>query len=146
MPDARVAVLLSVRPKFARALMSGDKTVELRRTLPRLPSGSVVVVYASSPTRALLGTVRLDATHVGTIEETWRLFGRRARIDRTGYDSYFDGAQRAIALEVSQPDALAAPRSLRSIQAADDTFRPPQSFRYLTAEQLAWLVPVALPV
>ena len=37
-------VVLSLRPRFAEAILAGDKTVELRRTVPK------IVV----PTRALL--------------------------------------------------------------------------------------------
>ena len=54
-------LMLSVRPRFARALLAGTKTAEIRRRFPDVPVGTTVVLYSSSPERALLGTMRVSA-------------------------------------------------------------------------------------
>jgi len=47
-------VLLSIKPKFAEEILSGVKMFELR-TGSGIESGSRVVMYVSSPVKALVG-------------------------------------------------------------------------------------------
>ena len=49
-------IVLSLRPRFAEAIMAGDKTVELRRTEPKIVVPMRALLYATTPVRALLGT------------------------------------------------------------------------------------------
>ena len=42
-------VLLSVKPKFAEAILAGDKTFEFRRLLFKRDDVRTIVLYASSP-------------------------------------------------------------------------------------------------
>ena len=50
--------LLSVRPRFAEALLNGTKTAEIRRRRANIPDGSLCLLYASAPVRALVGAIR----------------------------------------------------------------------------------------
>ena len=51
----RKILLLSIHPEHAKNIFDGIKTVELRRTRPRLSKCDQVLVYVSSPTKALVG-------------------------------------------------------------------------------------------
>jgi hypothetical protein len=46
-------LLLSLRPQFADAILSGTKTVELRRRPINAQSGTPILLYASRPTMAI---------------------------------------------------------------------------------------------
>jgi predicted transcriptional regulator len=50
------SVLMSIRPKYADLIFSGEKTHELRRKVPNVSSGDVIVVYSSSPEKRMKGT------------------------------------------------------------------------------------------
>jgi predicted transcriptional regulator len=50
----RTVVLLSTKPRFAEAIMGGEKHVEFRRVRCRRDV-KVVLVYATSPIQRLLG-------------------------------------------------------------------------------------------
>ena len=52
-------LLLCLRPRFAEAILSGAKTVELRRRPINTQPGTPILLYASSPTMAIVGTARL---------------------------------------------------------------------------------------
>ena len=54
--DADRMVVLSLKPRFAEAILSGVKTVELRRTVPKIVVPTRALLYATTPVRALLGT------------------------------------------------------------------------------------------
>jgi predicted transcriptional regulator len=53
-PDASDA-LISIRPGYANAILDGTKTIELRRRVPELVSGTRLWIYATRPTAAVVG-------------------------------------------------------------------------------------------
>lgn len=132
------AVLLSLKPNFAERILEGHKTAEVRRRFPNLPPTTRVFIYASSPSRAVLGSFILDAVHVGAPSTLWDQFGARLDINREYFDRYLEGTSSGSVLEVGtavrweQPIPLAQLRSAVGIE-------PPQSYRYLNLEQAAHL-------
>ena len=115
-------VLMSIRPHYAEAILSGSKLYELRRRRPSFGEGSRVIVYSSSPDQHLLGTFEAGAIHEANPEKLWRLVRGHAGIDRPAFASYFAGCDVAYAIEVRSPQRL-EPTRLR--------FRPPQSYLFL---------------
>jgi predicted transcriptional regulator len=115
-------VLMSIRPEYAEAILSGTKTFELRRRRPSFGKGSRVVVYSSSPDQRLLGTFEAGAVHEAAPDELWHRVSKKAGISRDAFNAYFDGCGVAYAIEVRAPRRL-DPKPLR--------FRPPQSYLYL---------------
>ena len=136
-------VLLSVRPKYARAILEGNKTVELRRVHMLAPAGSLLLLYSSSPTKALVGTAILDRIQGSTPRGLWHEVRNHAGVTRGEYDEYFRGAPRAFALHLRNIEALSTPAPLAAMR-ADAGIEPAQSFRYVTAAQAELLV-VGLP-
>lgn len=126
------ALFISVKPKYANAILEGTKTVELRRTRPNLPDGSLVILYSSTPTRAVVGWARLTGVRVGTPIEIWDEYGTAAAIDEPDYDAYFDGTAQAFALELNDVVAAFQPIPLDVIRSIG--IQPPQSWRYLPAD------------
>jgi predicted transcriptional regulator len=137
-PEER-ALLLSLRPRFAELLLTGAKTVELRRVRPNVPSGAVTLIYASAPTCALLGVAAVVGVHVADREWIWRRHGGHAGITRAEYDTYFEGTADAVAIALTAVRRLPRPVPLPELRRGREWFRPPQSFRYLSAEQTASL-------
>ena len=54
--DPERMIVLSLKPRYAEAILSGAKTVELRRIEPKLSVPTRALIYASTPVKALLGT------------------------------------------------------------------------------------------
>ena len=71
-------LLLSLRPRFAELLLQGTKTVELRRVQPDVGRGTLVLLYASSPMRALVGTSVVEDVQVAARDDIWRLLQHTA--------------------------------------------------------------------
>lgn len=130
MPDD--ALFLSIKPRFATEIIEGRKTVELRRTRPRgARDGSLVVVYASSPMRAVIGTFEVDRIVSGCPEMIWDAVADQACLSREEYDAYFRGAQEAVAIFVRSTDKAGTPYSLDAMRKECPSFHPPQAFRYI---------------
>jgi predicted transcriptional regulator len=129
-------LFISVKPRYARAILEGRKTVEVRRKFPHLPAGTIIVLYSSSPERAVLGTVRLKRTSRVAASAVWRLHSSAIAIGEDALDKYLEGAEESTLLEMENPTSWARPISLELLRKTLGV-EPPQSFRYLDANQLA---------
>jgi predicted transcriptional regulator len=134
------ALFLSLRPRFAEMLLDGRKTVELRRVRPTAEAGSVVLLYASSPDRALVGRAEIEEIEVDGLRAIWKRHGKATGLNREEYDAYFDGVDQAVAITLRGISRLAQPRPLDDLRRRLVGFRPPQSYRYLDSLQVASLI------
>lgn len=131
-PAEERALFISLKPHYADAILDGRKTVELRRTRPNLPDGALVILYSSTPTRAVVGWAQLIGVSEGTPIEIWDEYGAAAAIEELDYDAYFDGTDQAFALELDDVVAATQPIPLSVIRSIG--IQPPQSWRYVPAE------------
>lgn len=132
MTDPDRLILLSIKPRFAEAILDGSKTVELRRTPPRLDVPTDVLLYASQPTSAIVGTCQVTEVLSYTPAGLWRLVGPRTGVSYQEFADYFYGCARAYGLVLAEPQRVATAVELETLRAAWRPFHPPQSFRYLT--------------
>lgn len=130
------AVLLSVKPRYAHEILSGRKTVEVRRRFPIIPSGTTVVIYSTSPERAIIGTVLVKRSTKVDPSDVWKLHSKDIRIERDELIDYLDGASESTLLEVESPLRWDKSVPLDLFRSAIGV-EPPQSFRYLQPAQVA---------
>src|ERR1700730_5378670 len=64
-------MFLSIRPLFAELILQGVKRVELRRVRPATHPGTLVLLYASSPTMKLVGICEIESILESTPEDVW---------------------------------------------------------------------------
>lgn len=140
MPPENPALFLSLRPRFAELLLSGAKTVELRRVRPAVSAGTTVLLYASSPTMKLVGRAEVAEISMSPLSQIWREHGPETGITRSEYDDYFEGADEAVAIKLANICRLDKPRALQDLRTRLAGFQPPQSYRYLDRSQVAALV------
>lgn len=127
------AVLLSVKPQFARRLLSGTKTAEVRRRFPELPSGTVVYLYASSPMRAVIGVLKIRRVHTGTPQWLWPTFGKQLDISKEYFHGYLAGRDAAAVIELQRAEQWERPVALDDLRTGLGV-QAPQSYRYLSSE------------
>ncbi len=125
----RVA-LLSIRPPFASAIARGAKTVEYRRR-PLAPDVTHAVIYATLPVGRVLGLCEVTGQLVDTPERVWRATSERGFIDRSYFNEYFGGRERAVAISLRFVDDL---EDQQVDLAWLGAVRPPQSYQYLHSE------------
>ncbi|MET8740816.1 ASCH domain-containing protein [Streptomyces sp. NPDC004728] len=142
MSDPERAMLLSVHPRFATAILAGTKTVEVRRQRVAAPPGTPVLLYATAPTMAIVGMARIASVQVASPREVWSASRTSAGISRREYDEYMNGATRASGLSLEAPVAFDVPVPLTALRASG-SFHPPQSYRYLTEEDLRMVAAAA---
>jgi predicted transcriptional regulator len=133
-PDLRLMVL-SIRPRHVEDILSGLKTVELRRTRPLIGPGQPVVIYATTPAAALVATCQIGHIEVGRPHDVWKSVGSKAAVTRKRYNDYFEGVDVAHALHLSNVQALDERVSLQQLRSSG-TFRPPQTWHYLDRQRI----------
>lgn len=131
--------LLPVQPRYADAIVRGEKRVEFRR---RRFGRTVeyVVVYASSPIRAIVGFFRISAISEGCPKQIWEDFKQVGSIGRDDYFRYYAGAERAVAIGIERVCVFRSPVPLNQLSSS---LRAPQSYAYLSPEQFDRLIAIA---
>lgn len=117
--------IISIHPRHANAIMSGAKTVEFRRRVPRLERGDCLWIYATRPVGAVIGCATIGEISVAAPLTIWRKFRKSGGIEYTEFKSYFDGADEAIAIALSSPLATAA-ITIEQLKNIRERFHPPQ--------------------
>lgn len=130
MPDAPAALLLSIRPEHAEAILDGRKTVELRRRRVSAAPGTTVVLYATRPAAAVVGTVLVRESITCSPQDAWTDHAGAIGIDRVAFDAYMAGAASACLLVLEGASRI-EPVTLDALRSAAP-FRPPQSYRYVS--------------
>lgn len=123
-----IRVLLSLKPRFAEAILAGKKTFEFRRALFQRPDVRTVVLYASSPVCKVVGEFVLDEVLTLELDALWGATHHGGGIDRSYFDQYFEGRTTGHALKVQCAHRYRAPLCLHEDFGIS---RAPQSFLYL---------------
>lgn len=121
-------IMLSVAPAYARPILSGAKSVELRRRAPRIPDGTRAWLYSTLPVGAVVALLTIETVVEAPISDLWERYGRRASISKVAFDRYFAGLTSGAALIIGDVQALKQPISLQEMR-QHGTFHPPQFYR-----------------
>jgi len=120
-------ILLSIKPKYAEMILSGEKKYEFRRSIFKNPNVRKVVIYASSPVSKVVGEFEVDDILSFDIAKLWLLTMKYAGIDKEYYDSYFYGKDIGHAIKVKKAKKYPKHKELREFNIK----RAPQSFAYI---------------
>jgi len=121
-------VLLSIKPKYVRSIIEGDKRYEFRKTVFKNRGIDRIYIYSSSPVKKIVGTFEVGGILEDHPHKLWNNVKEYAGINDREFFSYFEGKSRAFAIEI------------QNLQEFDDPidpyetipgFVPPQSFYYV---------------
>ena len=130
------ALLLSVKHKYAEAILNGTKTLELRRRFPVLPPGTLLYIYSSGSTRAITGTVTLEGITRTSDTRLTREQLIRLELTKSEAAAYLAGASSASVLHLGSPRSFSVPIALSTMRDRLH-LEPVQSYRYVSAELAA---------
>lgn len=132
-----MALLISVRPRFASLILKGTKKVELRRVRPRVGVKDPVFLYATLPVQAVVGYCLVSHVVSEPVRVIWELVESVAGLTWEEFEKYYVGTNIAHAIFVGSPVAFSRPITLSDLQVGWPGFRPPQSYRYIPQEHFA---------
>ena len=127
-------IVISIKPKHARNIIAGHKTVELRRRFADTSAiGRWMLIYSSSPEKAIIGAAKIENVRRMTVESLWRTFSEQVCIPRSEFLDYFSGVTEGVGVMlglVTRFDIAIPACELRE----RFSFCPPQSYRYVRGQ------------
>lgn len=136
-------LLLSIKPKYANQIFAGTKQVELRRVRTRLQTGDLVLIYVSSPEKALVGSFEVEQVIVKDLPEhlnqLWYEVKEKAAVERKTFDRYYQGASVGVGIFCKNIQRFRKPIHLDTLRIKQPHIVPPQCYRYLTQGEFTWV-------
>jgi predicted transcriptional regulator len=127
------AIVLAIKPKYAELILAGTKTVELRRSWSASDVGAIVI-YASSPIQRLVGVVRVNEVIKTAPTNLWSYSKELGGgLTRSELREYFKGKPSGYAVVLRDAQRFGEPLDPTEVIS---NFKAPQSFRYLTEDEL----------
>lgn len=128
-------LLISIRPQYAKKILEGKKTVELRKVRTRLTQGDLVLVYVSSPEKALVGWFEVEKIITEELSQGkhkfWELVKDQAGITKTEFNNYYRGSSLGVAIFFEKIEIFNKEIKLQRLQRKLPQIKPPQSYRYM---------------
>ncbi len=129
-------LLLSIKPEYAKKILAGKKTVELRRVRTRLEAGDLVLVYVTSPQQNLVASLEVERVITENLPQNkkdfWEKVKDKAGITYQDFQRYYQGASLGVAIFFNNKNIFNNPIKLTTLKKKLPTINPPQSYRYIT--------------
>ena len=127
-------VMISIKPEFANSILSGMKTIELRRRFIDLPLGSKLWIYSTLPVGAVVGVATLETVDRDSPQNLWSKYSDRTQVSSPEFDAYFCGCGRGVALGLSNIETV-EPIDLQTIREIRGVASIPQVAVRITPDQ-----------
>ncbi len=131
----RVAALVSVKPKYAAALLDGSKVVEFRKSKFG-KQVDLLVIYASTPVRRVVGVLTVKGVEEAQPAQLWRQYHRVGGIKEADFFEYYLGRTKGVAIHIGERFVLSEPQVLEDLGCG----RPPQAYQYMSSEVAEGLI------
>ena len=127
-----IDAMISVKPKYVKKMLIGEKNAELRTRKINLPLGSRIWVYSTLPVGAVEVFAILSKVVTGTPVEIWKKFSGNIAISKNEFDNYCKGYEQVSVVLFSTVETLKKKNSLDALRKIKKGFQPPQFFMKLT--------------
>lgn len=121
-------LLISLEERHANNILSGKKTVELRRRKMHVEEGAIVWLYVKTPIAAVVGYAEVSDHQYAAPSTIWRKLGGVTGLHYKEFKSYFADSTKAFALGLKNPRALETPIKLTELRELSQNFQPPQFY------------------
>ena len=121
-------VILSVKPKFAIRILSGDKMYEFRKTVFDRLKVDRVYIYSSSPVQRIVGSFKVGDIHKDTPAGLWEKCNGGSGLSEEEFFGYFNGNQYGYAFEIDDLNIFKRPMDPMMLS---PDFKPPQNYCYV---------------
>ena len=124
-------LIMSIRPKYAQAIIDGKKQYEYRKRLPKRTDIDKLYVYASKPIKAIIAYFTIGSVISDNPQKVWELTKKDGGITKEQFNDYFKGRDIAHAIKIEDVTELVTPLDPKAII---KDFTAPQNFIYTEVE------------
>lgn len=119
-------MLLSIKPKYAKVILQGEKEYEFRKKRCR-DDITKIVFYSSSPQKQVVGEAEIEEIIEGSPTRIWEIAKHAAGITRKAFYDYYRGRHTAVAYKLKNVVVYEEPKELSDYGIS----HAPQSYVYL---------------
>ncbi|MFC1994303.1 ASCH domain-containing protein [Chloroflexota bacterium] len=124
-------VLLSIKPKYAEAILEGRKLFEFRKSIFKHHSVERVYLYATMPVGKVVGSFKVGEIIRREPKLLWKELGRLSGISKSEFFKYFEDSDIGFAIEIRDLEVWQIPVNPRPFLA---DFKPPRSYKYIDGQ------------
>lgn len=124
-------LLISIKEKYVTEILSGHKTIELRKSIPKVKAGDTVIIYTTQPRKAVTAIATVKKILKTSPKKMWADHKDTLGISKTEFDDYYKSSEFAIGIEIVDVIRLDTEILLSAIKSIHPQFTPPQTFKYL---------------
>ncbi len=130
-------IFLPIKPEYSAKIFSGEKKYEFRKQIPKRKFQHILI-YSSSPKKEISGIAIIEGILTGSPLEIWAKTQDEAGMDKESFFQYFfHDANPAHAIKIGKTMLFRDPIELCEFT---NFYKVPQSFSYITNEQLKTVV------
>lgn len=127
--------IFSVKPKYCELIFNGEKIVELRKTNVHISQGDRIIIYASAPTKAIVGSAIVRSSNWMSIANLWKATNQICGLEEKDFFSYFTSKSHGCGIWLKEVREMITPITLGELQYGLPSWKPPQSYRLLKPEE-----------
>lgn len=127
-------LIISVKPRFADLILTGEKTYELRRIKPNIKKNDRILLYVTAPRKELIATLSIENVYEEKIYPLYKLVKGKCGLNKTEFMTYFRDKDKGYAIKIKKVFRLSNPINWEELQRID--FHPPQLYQYAKEDLL----------
>ncbi len=122
-------IVLSIHPRYADSILAGKKTVEIRKRFSSQWIGQRLSLYATKPSRGIVGEATIGNVEAGSPRKIWDEHGKDTGCDKADFDRYTRNAREVFAISLTDVTGYERPIALERMSGILGTrLTPPQSY------------------
>lgn len=126
-------LIISVKPEYARKILNGEKTIELRKCAPKkVGKDGYILIYVTAPVKELWGVYRIENIIKENPKTLWENFGEQTGITKQEFNNYYKKNNIAFGIQLQEVKNLIKHSiKLDSLKNLIPGFMPPQTYSYI---------------
>lgn len=122
-------VILSLREPYFKAMLSGEKCFEYRKTYKNMPT--IAIVYISRTLKSIAGVIEFGTPIIDNPDAISKLAVSHNEATYTEMMAYFGERKAVYAIPIKRIYTYATPISVEDLKTQGIAFRAPQSYKAL---------------
>lgn len=129
-------LIISVKPEYAKKILTGEKTIELRKSAPKkVGVNDFLFLYVTSPIMELWGIYQIENIIKEVPQKLWMNHGEKTGINKTEFTSYFSKSKNAYGIQLKEIKNFSnLSIKLNDLKKVIPGFMPPQTYSYIKSE------------
>lgn len=131
-------LIISVKPEFAKKIINGEKTIELRKSSPqKVGKENYVIIYVTSPIKKIWGICKISDIIKDDPRCFWNKYGNQTGVTKKQFEDYYKYSKTAFGIVLKEIKNFSKYSiELENLKKAFPNFKPPQTYSYIHRDEI----------